>query len=503
MAGRALAALLGAVLLVVVVQSPVAAADWSREVTFPAVGGGDPGTAVLDWTILGSDSSCTASAWYGRGFQHADGSTPGFSQTWSNGGFSVCRDLFTQRWVPSAGLTPGVAYTVSVGWMGGSTATLNLYWLTGAYHAATSVFGASLATSTGCNPSNGGCIQQLSVTVTAPPVTEATVVGIAFVYSEQYAGPEYYTIVPLSGVSGGDCVGTGALAQFSAYVTGSWGDEWTSTYGACVATTGHVVSYRPADWVGGHLFQFWENFAAARPDASSRVKIEWLDAGGVLGTAFDYSAAAIGTGYWTSFSLTSPSGSKGVRWTIYPGTVQFLHGVADVDVAGAGASSGSSTGGNGVGSTCTPPSSLVDLGGMVGWGACVVNNAITGVVNGITQGFYHLVLTLFTPSSATGDAWAAMLAGMAGHTPFAQVGSVFAAIADGLSGSGSSQVTMPVWTVNSVNVAAGLNLYSLGGLSAMDPYRGMMFGLVAVWMVWGTVGSIRAQFVPQQQSLGL
>jgi hypothetical protein len=501
--------------MVAIAAGPVLGADWSRTVTFPSRGGHDAGTPLLDWNVL-SDPTCSAGAWLGREFYDVGGGEVGGSAggPGPSGGplpNTLCGLVLRSAWVPAVSLSAG-DYRIDLGWGGdkwapGSTTvptTLTVGLVQGlpADTGGLTPIGATVFTSTSCTgTADGGsyqgadaCFTQESFVATVPSGAS----GISFVYSNNTAGPGYIKITPLSPLNGGDCIGAGALSWGSAGLSGNeWGDQWVPASGfpGCLAQGDHTVNYTPSDWVGGHQYQFEEQFAAYGIGGAARVQMLWLYATGPGLPFFDYTARHDQQGYLKIWSVTSPASSVGVRWVIHAGTLEMTHTVADVDVAGPGPSVGTETGTNGdltqgcpsvltnlqipiVGVDVTVP----DLPGLAGFIGCVVGNALD-------QGMFLLtgvVRSLFEPTANMAADVATLQYVASGKVPFVWISGVTSSLSAAFASPAGPDLSLG-FTIMGAAVTFDPTLIS-GPLSAFRPYLLGGVWIITAWAILGQIG---------------
>jgi hypothetical protein len=138
----------------------------------------------------------------------------------------------------------------------------------------------------------------------------------------------------------------------------------------------------------------------------------------------------------------------------------------------------------------SPPQVFIDVPGWLAFIWAELSFGFCSVVNAI-KFVWNLLDDVIVPGQGAADAWRGLQAALTGKTPFVQIGSVVQSITSALSSGASAVISLPVWTVWGHNVA-----FSPYGstLASLDPWRGLIFGLVAFGMVWGTFTAIRRRF---------
>lgn len=479
-----------------VLAAPVAAADWAeRTVTFPSVGGGGPGTPILEWTL--ATATCNGGDWYALGFQSTVGESPGSGTNWTLGtSATFCRlssnSAVSMWFVPPGGVTVGASYRVEVGWVGqnwdGIDHTLEVYWAQGTYRGAVSRLGSAILTDL-----HAATATKDSTVDSAAPTGA---VGWELRWPRYYSGPLSISVIPLEPINGGDCIGTGALAWGAAGLTGSagWGDTWISGVAACWTDTTHVVYYQPSDWVGGHKVQLTENYAAPASGAGARVKLEWWSAAGSMGSFFDHTTVMFDiTGYWREWVVESPEGSTGVRYTIYAGVYQQQHSIADVDVADPATGTISEVSGTDVITTCEVPEDWWAIWDLAGYLGCELQNLgvrigawfaqLNGQIGHVIQ---EALTALFVPTSI-GDQWEAFVEDASGRVPIGWLGEAVG-ILTAFYDPAIAGAALPM----SMVIMGATVVVDQGVTEPIEQFRPALAAVVYLGLAWSVIRLIRS-----------
>jgi hypothetical protein len=322
-------------------------------------------------------------------------------------------------------------------------------------------------------------------------------------------GTGLYIVLEVTGTGGSDCQGVVGAGTSPGLTWGSpglsstthdaWGDNWTAeSEGGCYfARDGFFNYYAPEGFTNGDTHDFGVQIASM-PGRIGRILVQWASVANLTWqTILDFrvtgaSGGAIGPGA-TIVKSNFPAGPYDhIRVIVYSGTI--LEGLLMSNVEGDPILDDGS-GGTGapppdyfVG--CTAPPDWTDLGADLGWVGCLLSDGFSFVVDtllsipvAIANAVSDALYWLFVPQTL-GDSWSTFWDSLTDRVPFGWVAQGVTAMA----GVGSVSGASVTWSFTIAGVVAAIPFGEFA--ASAEPYRGWFAAVVVagtVVTVWRSV----------------